>query len=450
MKWQYPQISRRTFLMSLMVYSGFTGSVGAVSKQVSSPSIVRGPYLQRCHTNGVVVMWYTDVPCSTRVRFGTQADALQESLVIHGQRRRHVARINGLPSNTKYYYSVGTAEADLMDGTSEHYFRTAPTASEPTSTRIWCLGDSGSPNDEVRQVRDRYYAMSSEIETDLCIMLGDNAYPNGTESEYQQAVFDIFDDCLRNTPLWPTYGNHDAGCADCVSGDQVGPFFDIFKTPTQGEAGGVPSNRRDYYSFDYGNIHFVCLNSHDGFESQMQAWLEQDLQVNHKTWLIAYFHHPPYSKGHHDSDVTPELVDMRTRILPILESHSVDLVLTGHNHCYERSYLINGHYGQSGTFSNAMLIDAGNGSPESDGAYTKKAFRRKGAVYVAMGCSSILKQGTLDHPAMATSSLHYGSLIVDIHDHELHSTFLDSQGVVQDSFSIIKDRATYLPILRSS
>ena len=59
----------------------------------------------------------------------------------------------------------------------------------------------------------------------------------------------------------------------------------------------------------------------------MLTWLQQDLASTNQPWLIAFFHHPPYAKGSHDSDVDV----------------GVDLVLTGHSHCYERSYLIDGH-----------------------------------------------------------------------------------------------------------
>ena len=83
----------------------------------------------------------------------------------------------------------------------------------------------------------------------------------------------------------------------------------------------------------------------------MQAqWLKQDLAANTLPWTVVYFHHPPYSKGSHNSDIEIELVNMRERVVPIFERYKVDLVLSGHSHSYERSYLLNGHYGQENTF----------------------------------------------------------------------------------------------------
>ena len=92
-------------------------------------------------------------------------------------------------------------------------------------------------------------------------MLGDNAYPDGTDAEYQTAVFDI---C-------PRAAAHSRALADAGQprrpqrrlADPDRPYFDIFTLPTAGEAGGVASGTEAYYSFDYGNIHFVVLDSHD-------------------------------------------------------------------------------------------------------------------------------------------------------------------------------------------
>ena len=74
----------------------------------------------------------------------------------------------------------------------------------------------------------------------------------------------------------------------------------------------------------------------------MYTWLEADLMANTQDWLIAYWHHPPYSRGSHDSDTTHQMFQMRERFVALLEDYGVDLVLTGHSHAYERSMLIDG------------------------------------------------------------------------------------------------------------
>ena len=100
-------------------------------------------------------------------------------------------------------------------------------------------------------------------------------------------------------------------------------------------------------------------------DSPARAALRADLAATTQDWVIAYFHHPPYTKGSHDSDNPSDsggrMRDMRENILPILDSTGVDLVMTGHSHSYERSFLLNGHYGLSTTLADSMVIDSGDG-----------------------------------------------------------------------------------------
>ena len=212
------------------------------------------------------------------------------------------------------------------------------------------IGDAGTGNSSQTAVRDAYYTFTGTRHTDLWLMLGDNAYATAPTPSTRAAVFNMYRRVLRKSVLWPTLGNHDGHTAS--SSSQTGPYYDIFTLPRSGEAGGVASGTEAYYSFDYGNIHFVCLDSYDASRSPtgaMLTWLQNDLAANTKDWLIAFLHHPPYTKGSHNSDTESELIEMRQNALPILESHGVDLVLSGHSHSYERSFLLDGHYGTSGT-----------------------------------------------------------------------------------------------------
>jgi hypothetical protein len=104
-------------------------------------------------------------------------------------------------------------------------------------------------------VRDAYHAWTGVTHTDLWLMLGDNAYANGTDAEYQAAVFNMYPEVLRKAVLWPTRGNHEIA----VAAGSV--CYDIFTMPTTGQAGGLASGTEAYYAFDYGNIHFVRLDS---------------------------------------------------------------------------------------------------------------------------------------------------------------------------------------------
>jgi hypothetical protein len=180
----------------------------------------------------------------------------------------------------------------------------------------------------------------------------------------------------------------------------------------------------------------------------MCAWLRADLEANTNHWLIALWHHPPYTKGSHDSDnqngADFELVEMRENVLPILESYGIDLVLGGHSHCYERSFLVHGHYGYADSFSSDHLINGGNGRTNGSGAYVKSASSEipyAGTVYVVAGSSgqATFLQSDAPHPVMFTTFLNLGSLVLDIDNDTLQARFLRETGQVLDYFTIVKE-----------
>lgn len=416
------------------------GSIGG-----GSLDIVRGPYLQIGTPNSIVVRWRTGTSSDSRVRYGTDPGNLGQTVDDFTQTTEHEILLSGLSPATKYYYAVGTTNDDLSTS-PDYYFVTAPPAGTKQKTRIWILGDSGTANSDARAVRDAYYAFTDTVHTNLWVMLGDNAYDDGTDSEYQDGVFNTYPTMLSKSVLWPAFGNHDGHSAS--SPNQSGPFYDIFTLPANAQAGGVPSGTEAYYSFDFANIHFICMNSHDiprDATGPMNTWLTQDLANNSLEWTIAFWHHPPYTKGSHDSDSESQLIDMRENSVPILENGGVDLVLGGHSHSYERSYLLDGHYGTSGTLTSSMILDDGDGRLDGDGAYLKPhegPHPHEGAVYVVAGSSGKTSGGSLDHPAMHISLNTLGSVVLDVYRNRLDLTFLDDTGNRQDYFTLFKGSAT--------
>src|ERR1051325_5156585 len=357
----------------------------------------RGPYLQRGTPNSLIVRWRTSSDTISRIRFGVEPDNLDGLAEDTTPKSEHELLLQGLQPDARYFYAVESSENTLARG-PDYFFITPPLGPKPT--RIWVLGDPGTANGNQFAVRDAYYNFTGARHTDLWLMLGDNAYSSGTDEQYQQAVFNVFPEMLRKSVLWPTIGNHDT-YTDFTMTDF--PYLHIFSLPVQGEAGGVASGTKRYYSFNHGNIHFVCLDSMSSDRSPgspMIQWLQQDLIANTNTWLVAFWHHPPYSKGSHDSDYEGELVEMRQNVVPILENYGVDLVLSGHSHAYERSFLINGHYGPSDSFDVGMLVDGGDGRLEGNGPYRKTVsgpVPHEGAVYAVAGSSGQISGGSLDH-----------------------------------------------------
>ncbi len=401
------------------------------------PVITRGPYVQQGGATNIIVRWRTAAPSDSSVRFGTQPAAPDSSAFLPAFTTEHEMALTGLRPGTKYFYTVGTWNGPVAGDDSFH-FVTAPTNAQPT--RLWVIGDSGIQDERPTRVFAAYTNFAAARRTDVWLLLGDNAYPNGTDAEYQTALFDRLPGLLRQTAAWTTIGNHET-----YSRAPAGfPHLEIFSPPRNGECGGVPSGTPRYYSFDHGNIHFVCLDSMTSDRSTngaMSAWLRADLAGHTGEWLIAFWHHPPYSKGSHNSDRERNLMRMRENFVPLLEAAGADLVLCGHSHSYERSYFMQGHYGRSGTFTESMKVQPGSGREEDTGAYLKPVTSlgaAPGTVYVVAGSSGHASGGKLNHPAMFFSELELGSVVIDVDGPVLRAKFLRETGAEDDWFTMVK------------
>src|SRR4029078_2059373 len=274
--------------------------------------VTRGPYLQRGTPNNTVLRWRTNIATDSRVSYGTTQGTLTSNTDNSTQTTEHEVLLSALSPGTKYFYSVGSTSQVLAGNDENHFFFTSPVAGTSVPTRIWVLGDSGTANTDAQAVRNAYLNFTSSTVTNLWLMLGDNAYENGTDSAYQAAVFDMYPTILRQSVLWPALGNHDT--AQSSNPPASLPYFAMFTLPTNAEAGGMASGTEKYYSFDYGNIHFICLDSNTSSRLRggaMLKWLESDLAATSQDWIIAFWHQPPYSKGSHNSDTEIDLIQMR-------------------------------------------------------------------------------------------------------------------------------------------
>ena len=260
---------------------------------------------------------------------------------------------------------------------------------------------------------------------------------------------------MKRMPLWTTLGNHDSASN---SAGETGPYFARFAMPRAGEAGGVASGTAAYYSFDYGMVHAIVLDSYYSSRavgSAMLNWLAADLaaiDASKTKWLIAMWHHPPYSKGSHNSDVEGNSIQLRANALPLLEAAGLDLLINGHSHNYERSYLVKGHHGSSTTFNAATnLVQSRLGGLSEP--YTKPAglTSHQGFIAVVSGASQEAVPITfgLMHPVMipfpATNRkgllADLGTIVIDINVNELTGYYVLNIGTVADTFSILKSGA---------
>ncbi len=403
-------------------------------------TVVRGPYVQNGSSDRMTVAWRTLGPSDGKVWFGSTPSTLDNVVVSEDFAFQHEVEITGLKAATRYYYAVGVKNEQLSGGTSEHYFETSPKAGDAPQMRLWVLGDSGTGAAGQYEVRDAMLKWVGVNKPDLFLHMGDMAYGSGTDLQFQFNFFAVYQELLRNTVCLPTIGNHEGKSSD--SKTESGPYYDAYVLPRFGEAGGLASGTEAYYSVDYGNVHFIVLDSYESnraVDGPMLTWLAEDLAATDGEWIIAYWHHPPYTKGSHDSDVEKSHIDMRQNAIPILEAAGVDLVLGGHSHTYERSFLIDGAY-DTPTTADGKIVDDGDGRGLGDGPYTKGSGANDGTVYVVAGHGGKATAQKGVHPVMYFTEAVNGSCIIDLQGNTMTLHNIRKDGTVTDDFSIIKGK----------
>ena len=373
--------------------------------------------------------------------------------------------ITGLSPDTKYFYSVGTPTGSLQ-ATSSNFFTTLPPANTTRKLRFAVFGDCGrNDNSFQTQTLTQYqnYLSSNGIDAaDAMLLLGDNAYTNGTEAEYITGFFNPYGgSILRNHKLYPAPGNHDYYGTSTTS--RSGAYYLNFTMPTNGEIGGVPSGTEAFYSYDIGDIHFLSLDSYgqeadatklyDTLGAQV-TWIKADLAATTKKWIVAYWHHPPYTMGSHNSDSETDLRDIRERFIRILERNGVDMILCGHSHDYERSYLLKGYYKANPADPavnevnfNVNTHTASNSSARYNGTanscpYTYASGKNHhGTVYVLSGSAGADGgiQAGYPHNALPFSQDDGGMFYFEVDNNRLDGKFIRRDGVIADQFTILKD-----------
>jgi hypothetical protein len=217
------------------------------------------------------------------------------------------ARITGLEPGVRYCYRLETDHASLTDWAS---LRLAPRSDPDRVDRFVILGDSGTGGPAQLALARRI----APIPMDAILFLGDIAYPSGTHEELRARFFDVYSHIFRRVPVYAAIGNHDVR-------SQGGKPFE--------EALLLPGTER-WYSFDLGDVHFVVLDTTRIGRAQA-AWLERDLAASAREFTVVLAHHPPYTSSQRGGSH-----GFRKWFVPVLERHDVELVLTGHEHHYER------------------------------------------------------------------------------------------------------------------
>jgi acid phosphatase type 7 len=285
-------------------------SADSVAARITTPpsrAFEIGPYLQQLTPTGVEVVWQTYEPATTVLRFGPAGGPLGVVVRDAALQRRHAVPIRDLLPGAAYSYQW---ESDGKQG-AVSAFRTP--AAGPDRFSFGVIGDFGIGTPAARANLRR---MSADPAVDLAITTGDNAQIYGTEDEYRRFVLGPLRDLIATKPFWPSVGNHDYY--------NLQNYLRFFALPN----GGL------YYSFTYGGVLFVALDS-TRFDGRQRSWLRAQLSASAARCKVAYVHHPLWSSGRGYKGHTRHL--RRARFVPILQRGGVDLVLNGHMQNYERS-----------------------------------------------------------------------------------------------------------------
>ncbi|MCW3117850.1 MAG: hypothetical protein JWM28_1932 [Chitinophagaceae bacterium] len=422
----------------------------------STALLTRGPYLQMGNQSAVTLRWRTNTATNSRLEAGTVYGTYPLIVNDAAATTEHEIRITGLTADTKYYYRFGSSTQALQAG-ADNYFTTAPPAGTKRKIRIVAFGDCGKNDNSYQSgTLNSYLNYAGANQAEALLLLGDNAYNAGTDTEYQTQYFNIYSpNILKNHQLFPSPGNHDYANSSARQSDHTIPYNSIFSNPSAAQSGGLASGTEVYYAWDWGNIHFLSLDSY-GLENSgttrlydttgaQALWVKQDLAANTRPWVIAYWHHPPFTMGSHNSDTDAESTKMRQNFIRILERLGVDLIICGHSHNYERSYLLKGYFGTEASF-NPAIHTLSTSSAKYDRTtnscpYLTVNGTNHGTVYVVAGSSGASGgvQSGYPHNALPFAVNDGGTLYLEIEDNRLDARFIRRTGPVWDNFTIVKN-----------
>jgi len=323
------------------------------------PILVRYPYLQNVSSDRATILWGAREPGVSAVQYAAAGTAW--TTVTASQSRvpdtltglsfgyyRYQVDLTGLRPGVEYVYRV-VHEGRILAGEDALRFRTAG----PGPFRFLVFGDSGTGSLEQRSLAQ----LILRERPALVLHTGDLAYTRGTFLQMLTRYLDIYQDLFKRAPVFPTPGNHE------YETESAAPYLALHAPPTD----GVPlPDRGRYYSFDWGDAHFVSLDTNLPLARAVQGsgamlqWLDQDLTRSRRPWRMALLHHAPYPTSIHENDATSALV--RAHIVPILERHNVQLVFSGHEHNYQHSKPLRGGQPVESGPATVYVISGGGGA----------------------------------------------------------------------------------------
>jgi hypothetical protein len=189
----------------------------------------------------------------------------------------------------------------------------APLPNRPGSFKFGVLGDFGTGKQIQYDLAAQMARLHQSFPYQTMILVGDNLYgserPQDFKLKFELPYKPLLD---AGVNFFASLGNHDA---------REQRFYKLFNM-----------DGKLYYTFSpKPDVRFFALESTYPVPEQIR-WLEKELAGSHSNWKIVFFHHPLYSSGErHGSDIR-----LREVLEPLFVKYNVSVVLTGHDHFYER------------------------------------------------------------------------------------------------------------------
>ncbi|MCX7765856.1 MAG: metallophosphoesterase family protein [Candidatus Sumerlaeia bacterium] len=333
----------------------------------------RSPVVTNVYDDRASICWETNMPAQTRFIYWHEGQ--REPAVIESKDllRRVELSLSGLVPDTRYYYVVECLSPELSDEFRSPRFSFKSATLKPHFT-FAVMGDSRAnvssidPDANVNGVNvdelSRLARMAYISGARFILFSGDLISGYSSDIPDVQLQYATWCDSLApvnaQIPIYPSMGNHDASAPwyPATGSDTNMPFAetiwaDVFTLPENGPLapGNTPTYKENVYSFNYGNCHFVCLNTnykyykdypkdnplyHTIDEIQRQ-WLEADLKANlDKKFIFVFFHEPAYPTSVHLNKSLDRLQKERDAVWQIFDKYNVDAVFCGHEHLYSR------------------------------------------------------------------------------------------------------------------
>ena len=302
---------------------------------------------------------------STEPTTWTSAGAISTINTGVSSRVNHYVTITGLQYNTNYDYRVKHIRDGSTLATYSATYKTRLAAGSDTPFTFVAYGDSASGNPPTNFMSVQQAI--NNINAEFAILLGDNTYTDGTHTEWDlrldQTINPTAANFIKNKIDYFGWGNHDIVSA---SGQ---PALDNYDNPrpvqgvTSPVAAPVGETPEKNYSFDYGNVHFVTIDTNSYTDAtrlnRQLTWAKADLQASNAKWKIVFVHFPIVSISF--TSTGPNSNYFQKMVTELLAG-GADALFVGHAHTYERSFPITGQSGGTVTVADTNDNDYAKGA----------------------------------------------------------------------------------------